>query len=196
MNKRDIIFSLIIGEIIALFSLVILRVLNKSFPLSWFLLIILPIIFVFGMYIAFLLSRKIPVIYQFARYIEVGILNTAIDFGVLNLLILVTGFSAGIYYSIFKACSGGMAIINSFFWNKFWTFNKGGGEHTKEEAARFLLVTLSGAVINISIASFVVNIIGTPAGIDMKIWANIGAAIASVIGIAWNFLGYKFVAFK
>jgi len=196
MNKRDIIFSLIIGEIIALFSLVILKVLDKALPFSWSLPIFLPFIFALVIYISFLISKKIPVFFQFARYIEVGILNTIIDFGILNSLIFITGFSSGIYYSLFKACSAAFAIINSFFWNKFWTFEKKEVKRTKEEATRFLLVTLSGAIINISIASFIVNIIGAPAGIDIKVWANVGAAIASVIGIAWNFLGYKFVVFK
>ena len=35
---------------------------------------------------------------QFAKFAAVGIINTAIDFGVLNLLIYLAEISAGIYF--------------------------------------------------------------------------------------------------
>jgi putative flippase GtrA len=87
-------------------------------------------------------------------------------------------------------------MTNSFLWNKFWTFSQQESAKFKEELPRFLMVTLSGAAINIGIASLVVNIIGAPTGFSPKVWANLGAIVATLIGFLWNFLGYKFFAFR
>ncbi len=196
MDKKDTLISLLVGEVVALFLLFMVKVLDKQVAYLWVAVFILPIVFFLGLYVASLIGRKVAAVYQFARFVLVGFLNTVIDFGVLNLLIYITGFSTGIYYSVFKACSASFSIVNSFFWNKLWTFGKCEAATSSQEAPRFLLVTLIGAAINIGVASLVVNVIGAPAGFDPKVWANLGAVVAIFFGFLWNFLGYKFFAFK
>lgn len=196
MEKKDIFISLIIGEALALFFLFMAKVLDKHIPYLKLALVFLPILCLVGLYLAYWLAKKIPVIAQFARFILVGALNTAVDFGVLNFLIFVTNISAGVFYSVFKAVSGLFSMTNSFLWNKFWTFGQKNTQKTKEELPKFLFVTLAGFLLNICIASLVVNVVGPQWGIESKLWANIGALSASAIGLTWNFLGYKFIAFR
>lgn len=196
MKKTDVISSLIIGETIAIFVLIILKIAEKFSVYFWGLLILLPLLCALGLWIAFLIGRRWPVIIQFARFILVGALNTAIDFGVLNILLAVSGITAGLFYAVFKGVSALCSMTNSFFWNKLWTFGKSKIEDAPKELPRFLLVTLIGLAANVSIASFVVNFIPAPIGIGPKTWANIGAIIATLIGFLWNFLGFKFIAFK
>ena len=51
-------------------------------------------------------------------------------------------------------------------------------------------------VINVAVASFIVNVIEPPGHISPRLWANIGAFSATLISVLWNFWGYKFIVFK
>jgi len=141
------------------------------------------------------LSRFWKFLAQFSKFAAVGTLNTFIDLSVLNFLIYLTGVAAGFYFSVFKSFSFLIATTNSYFWNKFWTFNSQ-KPVTSKEYSRFLFFTLIGTLINVSVASFIVNFIGPLFGVSLKLWANIGAIIAVFAAMMWNFLSYRNVVFK
>lgn len=195
MKLRDIIAGLIIGEASALLILIIFKNLKIEVIPIWSLAIILPVLSLVGLQIAFLLARKFIILWQFAKFGLVGVLNTLIDLGVLNLLIFFSGITSGLGYSVFKGISFVVAVVNSYFWNKYWTFEKG-GEVKTGEFLQFFIVAGLGFAINVGTASLIVNIIGPQFGLSDKIWANIGAIIATLAGMIWNFLGYKFIVFK
>jgi putative flippase GtrA len=141
------------------------------------------------------LSRFWSVLDQFGKFAAVGTLNTLLDLGVLNLLMFFSGLYSGPLYVGFKAISFLFGMTNSYFWNKFWTFqNK--LPVALSEYLRFGMFTLVGTVINVGTASFIVNVMGAPAGIDPKLWANLGALIAVFVAMLWNFLSYRNVVFK
>ncbi len=142
-----------------------------------------------------LLSRKWAVFEQFGKFAAVGTLNTLVDLGVLNLLILITDLASGAPFVGFKTISFLVATTNSYFWNKFWTFGSR-MPVTGKEYLRFAFFTLGGTLINVGIASLVVNVIGAPEGMNPKLWANIGALCGVFAGFMWNFLSYKFIVFK
>ena len=131
------------------------------------------------------------VIRQAVKFVLVGGLNTLIDLGVLNLLIFITGIASGSGYSIFKGISFTVAVINSYFLNKLWTF-KGTGR----KFLQFFIVSLIGFGINVGAASFIVNVIGAPVGMPASLWANIGAVSAVFITLFFNFIGSKYIVFK
>ncbi len=139
------------------------------------------------------------IVRQAVKFILVGILNTLIDLGVLNLLIFLTGIASGFGYSAFKGISFIVAVINSYILNKFWTFKSAGGNQAAREFGQFFIVSAIGFGINVGVASLVVNVIGNPfafSGISDKIWANVGALSATFCAMAWNFIGYKFMVFR
>lgn len=141
------------------------------------------------------LSRFWKPLEQFSKFAAVGTLNTLIDLGVLNLLIFLTDISSGTYYSLFKGISFLFGTTNSYFWNKFWTFQSN-LPVTMKEYARFIFFTIIGTLINVSIASVVVNVIGAPEGVNPKLWANVGALVGVFAALMWNFLSYKKIVFK
>lgn len=197
MKKSDIIIALIIGELIALFSLSILKNLGIQIAwLYWVWPIIVPIGSLVGLFVAFFLGKKLLILWQAAKFVLVGMLNTFVDLGVLNILILITQISSGTVYSAFKGISFIVAVINSYFWNKFWTFKRKENVNPKKEFTQFFVVSLIGFGINVGVASLVVNMVGPQFGLSEKIWANIGAIVATFCGMTWNFLGYKFIVFK
>lgn len=207
ISKIDIIVSLIIGEIVALFSLGILRNLEVEAvfginikALAIIIPIALPVCSALFLYIACLIGRKFLVVSQIAKFALTGALNTFIDLGILNLLMFVFGIATGFGYSLFKGISFIIATVNSYFLNKFWTFGKKEINKTKQEMTQFFLVSAIGFGINITVASLVVNFIGPQLcfadGFTEKMWGNIGAVAATFAGMAWNFAGYKFIVFK
>jgi len=194
MKKIDLILSIVIGLIVGIFFSYILG--QTGFAASsWIFIILFPILAFFGMYIASLIGQKFLFIYQAAKFFLVGVLNTLIDIGILSLLIDLTNIAKGLFYSVFKAISFLVATTNSYFWNKFWTFEK--REDVKaQEFFKFLIVATVGFIINVGVASIVVNVLGPKFGISEKIWAMLGAVIAAFFAFLWNFLSSKFIVFK
>jgi putative flippase GtrA len=202
-RKSDIISSVMLGEMIALFFILISKSLERDVPIldvfirsRWLILISVPALVTLSVYIAFRLGQRRPVFFQFGKFITIGLANTAIDFGILNLLIFLTGIERGHLYSIFKSISFMVGIINSYLWNKFWTFESTENKWMGRQFFQFISISLVGFGTNVAAASFVVNFIGPIGGISPRLWANIGAFVAIVISVFWNFLGYKFIVFK
>ena len=213
LKKKDIIFPVIIAEVDSWLLLFVLKTIGFNLqdfliktnlevfftPLNIFLKflpVILPFLAIFYIFIGSLFKNKSQAIFQFFKFTLVGSLNTFIDFGVLNFLMFIFQITFGWGYSIFKAISFSAAVINSYFWNKFWTFQKTETKAGGKEFSKFYLVTLIGFLINVGIASFIVNVIGPQFGFSKVIWANIGAFIAVLCAFIWNFLGSKLLVFK
>jgi len=204
MKKIDIICSFIIGEVIAVTFLGILKCSPKYLPdmpllvtkLAWYFPVIFPVLSILGVFIAFFLVQKVPTLFQLAKFVLVGALNTFIDLGILILLLTIFGISAGLLYSISKALSFSCSIVNSYVWNKYWTFGKKETKVNGKEFGKFFLIAGIGFFLNVSIASFIVNVIGPQFGLSAEIWAMAGAFTAIICVFMWNFLGYKRLVFK
>jgi len=202
-RKSDILNSIILGEMVAVFLILISMNLERDIPMldifirsKWLIFVLIPALATLAVYGTFHLGRRRPVLFQFGKFITIGLSNTAIDFGILNLLIFITDIERGYFYSLFKAISFMIAVINSFFWNKFWAFESSNTKGTGKEFFQFMTISGIGFGINVIVASFVVNVIGPVGEISPRLWANIGAFAAIVISVFWNFLGYKFIVFK
>lgn len=189
--KKDLIVSLVIGELCAWLIILIAKNLLTNFSFWWLLPIVFPILCALGMLVALFFENRLRILYQFAKFFLVGGMNTLLDLGILNLLILLSGVGAGLFYTLFKGTSFVVATINSYYWNKFWTFKAARGSFNQ-----FLVVSGIGFLVNVGAATFIVNFVGPQFGLALKTWANVGAALGSVMGLLWNFVGYKFIVFK
>jgi putative flippase GtrA len=114
--------------------------------------------------------------------------NTAVDLIIFNLLRLIPGMPD----VAAKAVSYFCGIINSFFWNKYWTFNARGTSKGKREFAVFLAVNLPPLVVNVVVFA----LLGIWAGEGSFIVRNAKAFGAAVVTIAWNFVGSRYLAFR
>jgi len=202
-RKSDVLSSIILGEMVAVFLIIISKNLERDIPIldilirsKWLIFLLVPVLASLGVYGTFHLGRRRPVLFQFGKFITIGLSNTAIDFGILNLLIFLTNAERGYLYSLFKATSFMVAVTNSYLWNKFWTFENPEAKWTGKEFFQFVIISGIGFGINVIVASFVVNVIEPVGEISPRLWANIGAFAAIVISVFWNFLGYKFIVFK
>ena len=204
MKKIDIISPIVLGLIISAFIISLLQVAESELIISsnhpilliFLIVLIVPSFLVLWVYITFHLGKRSHVFFQFGKFIPIGVSNTAIDFGVLNLLILSSGADKGLLFSVFKGISFLCAVTNSYFWNKFWTFESRGRDGLGKQFLVFIVVACIGFVINVAIATFIVNFIEPAWGVSPILWANIGAFASIVLVILWNFIGYKYLVFK
>lgn len=205
-KKRDFWLAILGGEFVAglswpvLKNLKVLDILSGlkagilGFSIFWAFFV--PASAVFALYLFFLLARSKnkPGFFQLGKYGVVGALNTFMDGGIFNLLVLLTAIAVGWWVIIFRVISFGVTIVNSFFWNKFWSFEAAG--ETGVQAVRFFSVSVTVALINLGIFALLVNFVGAPAGIEPKIWANISLALTIITAFLGNFFGFKFIVFK
>jgi putative flippase GtrA len=213
MSKRDCYLGTLAGFLIGIFILPILKAAKPEFyssKIALSLIIFFTIAVPLGLLIAYYIAKKIPLVWQLAKFVVTGGFNFLLDLGVLTILtfvfrdyffiqaketILSLGFIVITFYSIYKAFSFIVANINSYYWNKYWTFEKKSNEKSSKEFFQFFTVSIIGFLVNVFVASFVFKSIN-PIGITSDQWGLIGAAFGSIAGLAWNFIGYKFIVFK
>ena len=197
MSKRDKLGSLLSGFLIAILLLTVAANIGISFPYLWTILFIFPVLTFTGIFIASVIGKRIPVMFQLSKFLLIGVLNTLVDLGILNLLIFTSGITAGLWFAVFKGLSFIGAVFNSYYWNRAWTFKaKSLLDTDAEQLAKFLIISGIGLSINITIASLSVNILGPQFGLSDKVWANGAALAAAALVFTWNFMGYKLVVFK
>jgi dolichol-phosphate mannosyltransferase len=86
-------------------------------------------------------------IWQFVRFCIVGSLNAVIDFGVLNLLLWLYPTTTTWKILGYNSVAVLLAATNSFFWNKYWTFQKR-SPITFQEVYRFIVVASGTMLMN------------------------------------------------
>jgi len=206
--KKDFWLAVLAGEIVAWLSLptlknlTILELLSRwgiglnSFLVFWMFFV--PAVAVSALYIFYLIAKfknKIGFL-QMGKYGIIGVLNTQLNAGIYNLLIFLTNIVVGFTLDLFFIIAFVITVTNSFFWNRWWAFGKMGTETVGQEAFKFFSVSAIVAIINTEILHLIINVIGAPAGIDLKIWANVALAFAIIVAFFGNFFGYKYIVFS
>lgn len=85
-----------------------------------------------------------------------------------------------------------LAMANSFYWNRIWTFELKGSLETAKQLRRFFIVSLIGTGINSAISTHLFAIIPG----HRSAATALAKAAAAVVVAAWNFTGQRFYAFK
>lgn len=210
ITQKDYKFAIAAGLLIGLLLMPVLKTASPvifqkfSFAILPFFLLATPL----GLRIAFLIGQKIAIIYQIAKFGIIGVGNVLVDLGVLSLVTMMFSsyfkieaadsmIGAVTFYSLYKSISFIVANVNSYFWNKHWTFDQGEKKQTHSEFMQFFAVSIVGFSINVFVASVVFNIIiGSLTSMTDGQLGLIGAAAGSIAGLAWNFIGYKLWVFK
>lgn len=154
------------------------------------------LIWAFGVWLGGFLGRWFAVMSQFGKFVAVGFLNTAVDFGILNLFSLATDVTAGIVIGIMKIIAFLIAAFNSYFWNRLWVFPQESNEKLFEDFKKFLVITILGAIFGGVIVYALTTFVAPPFGLNPKVWLNLANVAAAAFSLLWNFLGYKFLVFK
>jgi putative flippase GtrA len=138
----------------------------------------------------------ISLVSQIVRFAVVGVINTAVDRTVLNTLIAVSHRGrSGLLYSLFKAISFPVAVLNSYWLNSTWAFRQPVAQDEVTRVGRFLSVSVLGLAINVGTASWVATF-PEPVRWLARYWPSVAALAGAVCGLAFNFAGYKYLVFR
>ncbi len=201
MKKSDFLMAAAAGFLTGLFVLPILKnikMLQAGYVVAG-LVVGVPILWMLALVVARFLSRWFGWMYQFAKFCVIGFLNASIDFGILNLLSLYTGLTAGFIIGGVNVPGFIVAATNSYFWNKFWVFGhqrKEGEKISYSDFFTFAVVVFSGAMINSGIVILISTYVNPLFGLSAERWLNVAKVSASAIALLWNFFGFKFFVFK
>lgn len=133
---------------------------------------------------------------QFWKTLVTNATSAGIDYGVLFLLSELTGIVSGNGIIPLNAISFSIATVNSYHFNKQWSFgDRSSFEHGKKFSL-FLIISIIAVVINTSIVRIISTNVHPLFNLSPRSWLFMSKVVASCFSFSWNFLGYKFVVFK
>jgi hypothetical protein len=96
------------------------------------------------------------------------------------------------FFPVAATIAASVAILNSFVWNRMWTFQIRGREERMRQLRRFVLISVMGLGINVLVSTFFHHILGGPE----KLVTLTSTVIAAVVVAVWNFTGQRLYAFR
>jgi putative flippase GtrA len=207
MYNKDKSLGLLSGLISGLLAMPVLKAANLDLYSSIGLFIV-PV-FIIGTMIYLTVFKYLsgwrPVIWQIGKFGSTGILNTFVDFGFLTLISFEVRYyyhvdsTAKIFdgvpiYSFFKTFSFTLAVVNSYYWNKYWTFSDEVYKKSTLDFIRFLLISIAGCGINVGVSTYFFSYMNLW-NINIDQCGLFAAGLGSLFGLGWNFIGYKYIVF-
>ena len=130
------------------------------------------------------LSSNKELLEQIAKYVSVGVLNTLIDAVIYFLLTRLIPLFA-IFQVTAKSISYAVGMVNSFYWNRKWTFRSNGS--IGRAVFLFTLTHIAALVVNAGVMGFSLNLLHIP--------ETIAFTLATGASFFWNFALNKMVVF-
>lgn len=130
---------------------------------------------------------------QIYRFIIVGLLNTAIDFGIFNLLLSLSNVKSGFYLVLINIVAVTTAIINSYILNRVWTF-KSSNPGYGHQLSKFIFASLTGMLINTATVGLFSLL--TPSSSSSYLMLNAAKLVAAIFSASWNFILYRYWVFN
>lgn len=119
---------------------------------------------------------------QVLKFGIVGVLNTAVGFGLIFLFDKVMGLG----FEIANPLAYFLSTLNSYYLNRKWTFKSGGKVH--KEGALFFAVIAGAWAIQYALLYYLIDI--------LKMDDLVAQTIGMVLFTGLNFLGQKFITFR
>jgi len=140
---------------------------------------------------------------RFAKFLVVGAIGAAVDFGILNALMLTLRarqVSLGTWplfgtlalngnLTLSNTISFTSAVISNFIWNRHWTYPESRSKPLAGQLGQFFVVNTAGLAINLTVLNaldpFFTRLLG-PLGY------NAAKAVATIVVMFWNFFVNRF----
>jgi putative flippase GtrA len=133
------------------------------------------------------------IVLQFLRFCVVGGLNTGVDLLAFNLLIWMFPTQDSGLLVIFNSLAYLIGAVNSFCWNKLWTFRQH-SEASNDQIVRFALVTSLGIICNDAFL-WLATTIFTSLSLTSVLWLNVAKVLAIAGSVSVSYVGMRFGVF-
>ncbi len=137
-------------------------------------------------------SRR-PLFWQLVRFCIVGVINASIDVLSLNILLLCFPTHDPNVLLLYNSIAFTLGAINSYLWNKYWTFRRRQGI-TGGELLRFATISVTGFLVSDAILWIAAQILH-PLIANPTLWANASKLTAVCATAAVSYLGMRLWVF-
>ena len=131
---------------------------------------------------------------QLLRFSLVGSINTFIDLLVFNMLVWMFPTNDTSTLILFNSLAYIIGAVNSFLWNKLWTF-KHSSEVTGPQLLRFAVVTGLGVLCN-DVFLWLITMLLNSFSATGFIWTNVAKISAIAGSVAVSYVGMRFSVFN
>lgn len=144
---------------------------------------------------------------RFLKFCVVGVIGTAIDFGIFNLLHNVLGW----HPILSNTLSVSAAIVNNYLWNLYWVYPETRGHQGSKKFVQFIIVSVSAWALNTGIlwsserwlfgtSGLFAGLVGAGAKLldaEHKVLSsNAAKVLATGIVLFWNFFVNRLWTFR
>jgi putative flippase GtrA len=136
---------------------------------------------------------RLSLFLQFLRFCLVGGLNTFVDVLVFNLIVWSFPTQDSGLLVVYNSVAYAIGALNSFCWNKLWTFRQRSSA-SGDQVTRFMLVTSLGIICNDAFLWLATNIL-TSLSLSSFIWINVAKISAIAGSVAVSYIGMRFSVF-
>lgn len=98
----------------------------------------------------------------------------------------------GAFFPFAATCGAVVAIINSFIWNRSWTFQIKGTEERLQQFRRFFIISGIGLALNVAFSALFYRILPGERDVAWKV----ATLCAAIVVAFWNFFGQRLYAFR
>ncbi len=159
-----------------------------------------------------------PIFHQIFKFVLVGGTSFAIDLGITMLLMSVVPWAGGslsdaggawlrttfqglfsfattnreAFFPIAATVAASFAIVNSFIWNRLWTFGITGKHERMRQFQRFVIVSVIGLALNVLLSTTFNQILPFEHTVNEALAKVFAAGLVAI----WNFSGQRMYAFK
>ena len=140
------------------------------------------------------IKRKLEGIFsQLLRFCIVGGLNSFVDVLVFNLLLWQFPTQDSGLLVIYNSIAYLIGALNSFCWNKLWTF-KQRSRATNDQVARFVIITCLGIICNDVFLGLATTILSS-LSLNSFLWVNVAKLSAIAGSVTVSYVGMRFSVF-
>jgi putative flippase GtrA len=144
---------------------------------------------------------------RFLKFCVVGVIGTAIDFGIFNLLHNILGWDR----ILSNTLSVTAAIVNNYIWNLYWVYPETRGRQGTKKFVQFIIVSISAWALNTGIlwsserwlfgtGGLFGGLVGAAAGMleaeHQVLSSNAAKVLATGIVLFWNFFVNRLWTFR
>lgn len=137
-------------------------------------------------------GRPLP---QFVRFLVVGVSNSFIDLGLLNVLVALAPPHDQVLFAAENSVAVACALINSYIWNARWTFL---GQATGEPRQRvlFFAQAVANLLLNNVVLLAVMALLPAGQGLWLGLAINVAKLCAMLVASSMSFFLLRVVVFR
>ncbi len=132
---------------------------------------------------------------SYAKFSVVGLTNVVVDYGMLNLLLLLFPTRDLNHLATYNLVALVLANTNSYFWNTRWTF-RSRARHDHRQKAMFA----AQALLNVGVSSVVLwlaaRLLFTYAALPSIVVGDLAKILSSVVATTLSFLILRCLVFR